>query len=88
MLPHAPVPQPTVDVHYLPVHAACTEKRGKPTCIGASGEQTLVPVIQRGQGEGLIQAAGGLQQHIQQAFHLGAGGRLLPSQGKAQTARD
>ena len=56
--------------------------------IGATGEQALVPVIQRGQGEGRIQAAGGFQQHIQQAFHLGAGGRLLPSQGKAQTARD
>ena len=32
--------------------------------IGASGAQTLVPVIQLGQGEGLIQGAGGLQQHV------------------------
>ena len=70
MLPHAPVPQPTVDVHHLPVRTACTEKWGKPTCIGASGEQALVPVIQRGQGEGPIQAAGGLQQRVQPRHQL------------------
>jgi hypothetical protein len=31
MLPHVPVPQPTVDFHHLPVRTACTEKRGNPT---------------------------------------------------------
>jgi hypothetical protein len=33
---------------------------------GACGEQEPVPVFQRRQGEGRLQAAGGLQQHIQQ----------------------
>jgi hypothetical protein len=47
-----------------------------------------VPVVQRGHREGHIQAAGGLQQHIQQALHLGAGGRLPLCQGKAKPSGD
>jgi hypothetical protein len=45
-------------------------------------------MVQRGQAEGRLQAAGGLQQHIQQTLHLGAGGRLPVDQGKLQPARD
>jgi len=56
--------------------------------IGTIGEQALVPLIQRGQGETTLQGAGGFQQHIQQALHLCAGGRLTLGQGEAQPAGD
>ena len=55
---------------------------GKPTCIGASGEQALVPVIQRGQGEGLIQVAGGFQQPVQPR------NQLNPSERDASRVRE
>jgi hypothetical protein len=56
--------------------------------IGPGGEQAPVPMVQRGQGEGGVQRAGGLQQHIQQALHLGAGSGLPVGQGKLQPACD
>ena len=50
--------------------------------IGASGEQALVPVIQRGQGEGRIPSAGGLQQLVQHSHQLD------PSERHARRVRD
>ena len=50
--------------------------------IGATGEQALVPVIQRGQGEGRIQGAGGLQQRVQHS------NQLDPSERHARRVRD
>ena len=57
MLPHAPVPQPTVDVHHLPVHAACTEKWGKPNCFRHRRRLGIEPVLNRFGRERLCQCS-------------------------------
>jgi hypothetical protein len=39
--------------------------------IGPGGKQALMPLVQGGQAQWLVEFAGGSQQHIQQALHLG-----------------
>ena len=73
-------------LHRLVTAQLADADRAQP--IGPGGKQPLVPLVQGGQAQRLVEFAGGGQQHIQQALHLGRGLGLAGSLGQSQAACD